>query len=298
MAFFGTILLFHLQACQKLSSHQSTSSKIRNDRVHEGRVVSTNLSSDELLIELLDRANALHRLQALSSLAWDSRYSHIHDKIPGHVVPSDQSIEALLATQPNLVVMAAFNRHEWRRQLINLGLNVVVLDDFSSLLAIEEHIQTLGRTLGLLEAAGQLLQDMKQQRRLLNQGRKRHRSQRCLVLHWNGGTMASGTILDEIMKLSGCLNLASDAGLNGWPKLATEAIWQWQPDWLIVSDDGGGAEVTKRRWQNHPHFSKLQAVQKGKLVVLSRAEFSSASHYSLRAAKKIQQQLHKQGPRT
>ncbi len=61
------------------------------------------------------------------------------------------------------------------------------------------------------------------------------------VLYYTDGFAAgSGTFIGEILTTAGGVNVAAENGIDGYGEVNEEALIEWNPDVIVVSDDGPG----------------------------------------------------------
>ncbi len=61
------------------------------------------------------------------------------------------------------------------------------------------------------------------------------------VLYYTDGFGAgSGTFIDEIITTAGGVNVAAENGIEGYGEINEEALVEWDPDVILLSDDGPG----------------------------------------------------------
>src|SRR5690606_34717963 len=67
-----------------------------------------------------------------------------------------------------------------------------------------------------------------------NSNTKRHPK----LLSYSAGAMPGGknTLIDDIIKAAGGINLAAKVGINGWSVINTEILMTLEPEYLIVSE--------------------------------------------------------------
>ena len=88
---------------------------------------------------------------------------------------------------------------------------------------------------------------------------------------------SSGTILGEMLSDMGCVNIA-DSHASLLDNLSVEAIIREEPHHIFVVTMGSDTEAAKRSLENlikeNPAWSKLEAVEKGRLYVMDKTLFN------------------------
>lgn len=65
------------------------------------------------------------------------------------------------------------------------------------------------------------------------------------VLHFSDNfTAGSGTFIGELITTAGGVNVAAENGVTGYGPLNAEAVVEWNPEVVLVADDGGGVPST------------------------------------------------------
>lgn len=65
------------------------------------------------------------------------------------------------------------------------------------------------------------------------------------VLHYTDGFSAgSGTFIDEVITAAGGENVAAENGIEGYGQVNDEAVVRWDPEVIVVADDGPGVPET------------------------------------------------------
>ena len=82
------------------------------------------------------------------------------------------------------------------------------------------------------------------------------------VLYYTDGFVAgSGTFIHEVLTTAGGVNVAAENGIEGYGELNDEARVEWDPDVIVVSDDGPGVPETTA-------FESTFAVENDQVVVV------------------------------
>jgi iron complex transport system substrate-binding protein len=241
------------------------------------RIVSQSLASDEVLLELV----AGERLAAISALALDPRYSRAVEaaaRVPRTVL---HDTEELLAMRADLIVVASYTTPETLRQLDAAGAPVLRLRRFDGVEAIRANLSTLGFAVGEDEAAAALVAELD-----ARIGSERRRvaaalgGRRPRVVSWDGGVVPGlGTTFDDVVRLLGAENVASAAGLHGWPRVSSEQILAWDPEAIFAAAPPGEEEAERRRLLADPRVALTAAGRAGRVHVLDAATVTTVSHH-------------------
>ncbi|MBN2020524.1 MAG: cobalamin-binding protein [Sedimentisphaerales bacterium] len=179
--------------------------------------------------------------------------------------------EAIIAVKPDLVVCETFpQQQETAQTLKRTGLNVLSLrvESLDELLAA---IQSIGRTAGCAEKAGQLTADINDQ---LNQIRAKTFSAPKLKILWvvqiePVRVAGVNTFINEIIELAGGQNAIAPTG-DQYPSISTEEIIGCAAD-VIVQSAMGKQDILKQQAdakQFWSRFSNLPAVKNKRIYVI------------------------------
>jgi iron complex transport system substrate-binding protein len=170
---------------------------------------------------------------------------------------------------------------ETLRQLDAAGAPVLRLRRFDSIAAIRDNLRTLGFAVGEEQAAAALIATMdrrievEQRRVSAALGGRRPR-----VVWWDGGVApGSGTTFDDVVRLLGADNLASSAGLHGWPKVGSEQILAWNPDAVFAAAAPGEENAERQRLLADSRIALTEAGRSGRVHVIDTAVSSTVSHH-------------------
>ncbi|HYX31897.1 MAG TPA: ABC transporter substrate-binding protein [Oligoflexus sp.] len=244
------------------------------------RIASATVGTDEILFDILSRRQELHRLIAVSIFSDNKSYSHL-DKLPSSIKGRvGDSVEALLALKPDLVIVASYNRQEISHQVKAAGIPIITQDNFRSLMDIQNNIRLIGRVTGTEKEAEALVQEM--QRDLHNAKPK----QACkkgdpTFLQYSGYDTVPGadTIINDAAAHAGLINLAARLKLKGWAPLSQEVLATLNPDFIIVAGDPAQAKTIHKQLKKAPAWQKLAAVQAGRVVVIPERQLYTVSHH-------------------
>lgn len=109
----------------------------------------------------------------------------------------------------------------------------------SSLESVAEKTELTGRLIGSCEQAAETNEEYEGRIEAVRNGTDTGEPPR--VLYYTDGFVAgSGTFIDEIVTTAGGVNVAAENGIEGYGELNEEALVEWDPEVILVSDDGPG----------------------------------------------------------
>lgn len=248
------------------------------------RVVSIELSGDELLLELLPPS----RLVGVTPFLDDPRTSPSQPLAPADAARvTEDNPEALLALRPDLVVTAGYTRAEVIVILEAAGVPVLGTGAHASLDDVLAAVSLLGDAVGEGPRARSLVAALQARMDAVAARPTPASPPRALV--WEGGyTYGLGTMPDDLLRRAGALDVAALAGLRGPVALTEEAAVAMAPDLVLVP-----VEDATPRWNDPsllgpaPVWAAVPAVRRGRVYGIPRAWLGSVSHHAVRALEAI-----------
>lgn len=256
------------------------------------RIVSTNLTSDEILLAL----EPATEIVALSAFADDPQVSNVVEQaraIP-HRVRGDA--ERILALEPGVVFAFPFGQAETEALLRQAGIPVVHVPGASTVAEIRDNVRRIGRVVGREKRAEALIEQMdatiaRVQRRIAG-------ARRPGVLYWNTGgfTAGAGTLPDALLELAGGRNVAAEAGIEGHAPVPMERVLALDPEVVLVvdyrADERKREVVPPPRIADDPLWQDVEAVREGRVRYVPERHLLSSSHHAARAVVDIARVLH------
>jgi iron complex transport system substrate-binding protein len=203
------------------------------------RIVSTNLVTDRLLLELAEPDRILAFSRAAAERPRDG-YRYAGKPLVDGFGP----LEALIALRPDLVLTNSFGTPGRAAKLRSAGIEVFDLGELRGVSSLVSAAKTLAELLGQAERgqnfARAFLQRMNNVAGALA-GRLRKTALFLSIIgnQVQGGT--SGTALHDILTAGGLIDVAA-ASYRGWPAYSAEQLLALAPD-LIVTKQGMSAAV-------------------------------------------------------
>jgi len=195
------------------------------------RIVSLNLCTDQLVLELVERP----RIAMLSQLATDPLLSWRAAEARG-VARFDGSVEAVMGLAPDLVLAGSLASVSTVAVLQRLGYRVETLAMPESIADSLRFIVEVGKLLGE-EAAARELRDRTAARLAHVKERAAALAGAPLALIYlpNGLSPGAGTLKDELLRLAGFRNLTAEQGIRDYGTIGLETLLAHRPA-LVVLD--------------------------------------------------------------
>ena len=217
------------------------------------RVVSTFLCTDEYVFRLVPREH----IAALSYEAVDRRpvVSTIAD-VARDVPVIRPATETVLALKPDLVVMYAGTNPRLHINLKHLGIRVLDVSWANSLADVRKVTTMLGETLGASERARALLAEM--DRKIAAAKARAPRPPVGAILYEPQGYATVQGVTDEVMMISGIVNVAPPRALTRTGTLPVEAVVATAPELLILGGEAHSGSARAYAVLHHPALRALE----------------------------------------
>jgi len=254
------------------------------------RIITLSLGLDEIVMALAGP----ERFAAISDVA-RSAYSNVADlaaQVP-ETVTAD--LEHVLGLQPDLLLLDNFAQPDLVVQARAAGLTIVVTDLHDS---FEEHLENLdflGRVLGE-EAQAAVVREMLEHRaadlaQRIEAARQSRGGSAPRVLHLTPSlhVPADGTTSEDIIVRAGGVNVATEAGLEGWQQISLETIAELNPEVIIY--DEFDADRLRTETLEHPSLAGVPAIRDGRAYEIPSRYLSTLSFWNLRGAEELARYL-------
>ena len=214
------------------------------------RVVTVNLCLDQLALRLA----APGQLVGVSYLARNPRTSVLADR--ARDIPIVRAaVESILDLRPDLVVFDAMAQANVKRLVRAAGVQILELPWAASLEEAEGLIARMADALGRSEQGRELIASMRErQRQLVRPGPP---TATAGVLQANLRTTGKGSLMDELLRLTGYRNLATDLGSSAYGRFSLEAVLAGQPDLVIFDGESNVDPARATSFVDHPAIRTL-----------------------------------------
>jgi iron complex transport system substrate-binding protein len=251
------------------------------------RIASLTLATDELLAELVP----VERIACVTYLADDPQISNVPGVYPPRIPRfRDTDPERIIALNPDLVCVAAYNSADFLQMLERSGLPVHRNEAYRSMDQIEAGILDLGRRVGEPTRAREMADRLRARRQALAE-RLRGIARRPGVLHWSAGfTSGRDTTIDDIVREAGGVTLAAERTIRGPAEIAPEQVIAIDPD--IVLQARWSADERDNGIEHHPLLRHLRAVRENRVIVIDGRYLTAVSQHVVEGAERLARQLH------
>lgn len=169
------------------------------------------------------------------------------------------SVEAIIALQPDLILMwASGNGNKALKQLSALGFAVYV-DELSSLEDVARHVRHIGQMTNADVTASKRADDYEKALRSLRRKHSKHAPLSLFYQVWNEPlqTINGQHIINDVIRLCGGRNVFADATVLA-PKISLESVLVADPQVIIASGMDEARPGWLDEWRKWP---QLQAVK-------------------------------------
>ncbi len=254
------------------------------------RIVSINLTSDEILFTLLAKKNQLHRLVAVSKLVDSPIFSTFFKEAKKIPARSGNNIESILELKPDLVVMAGFNSQSLCDKIKKAAVESYQVGDIRSFADIEKLALELG---ALVQASNEVKEIFAKYKKQIANLKAAPKKPSILFFDDSGIQIGSRTLLNEIIEKAGAINPIAQNGIEGWPKLSKEYMVQIDPDFILIGGDNR-AEARDRIAKN-PVFKNYRAFKENRIIIMPLAQLYSTSWQVFETVLAIHHQINASG---
>jgi len=216
------------------------------------RIVSLDLCTDQLLVELVDRA----RIAAVTHLAADPTVSAIPEKARGIPVTRGAA-EDVLGYDPDLILAGPFGVAASVDMLRRLGRRVVIVPLPQDLAGVRTAVRTVAAAAGAQREGEALIADF--DRRLARLAASRTEPPPTAIIYQIGGTVSGpGSLADAALAAAGYRNRARDYRLTPGGQAPLEVLLADPPDLLVLSSGADEYRTVLADNLRHPALRLLR----------------------------------------
>jgi len=244
---------------EQMQSTVRTTEDARGERIpvrHYARIVSTSTIADQVLIEIIEP----ERLLAVSAHTLRSQESRPYEDKVG--VEHARDIETIIELRPDIVFINNFIDRRQVERLKEAGLNVFDLGPMRGLETLLPNIAQLASVLDVPERGRALADELVRKLDAVSADIPRDERQRGLYVGIHGDRLyggTAGTSFHDVLVAAGLVDVAAQAGFNGWPAFTNEQLLSLDPPWIITNPG------TERSLCRHPGFQSLAACKAGRV---------------------------------
>ncbi len=228
------------------------------------RIVSQTVDGDETLWLLGEDVRA--RVVGVSKMADDRRYSTVADVWPGSVARVPGTSEALVAAQPDLVIIAEFSAAETRALLQNAGIRTLALEGYDGFEDYRARVRAIADAVGDVEGGAELVAAFDAKLQAVSSAGGESAPG---IVSWVDGNVAgAGTTFDDQAKAAGFRNLPAEHGFVGHHRVGLEQIVAWDPEVVVVHCGEDDCAARAEAFAKEPGIGSTRAGRAGKIVAI------------------------------
>jgi iron complex transport system substrate-binding protein len=214
------------------------------------RVVTVNLCLDQLALRLA----APGQLVGVSYLARNPRVSVLADRARD-IAGVRGTAESILDRRPELVIFDSTMHATVKRLVRAAGVPILELHWAGTIEESETLIERMADALGRSEQGHALVASMRERQQTLT--RSGPPTATAAVLQANLRTTGKGTLMDELLGLTGYRNLAADLGISAYGRMSLEAVLAGRPDVVIFDGEANDDPARSTSFVDHPAIRTL-----------------------------------------
>ncbi|MCL6547500.1 MAG: ABC transporter substrate-binding protein [Alicyclobacillus sp.] len=247
------------------------------------RIASVTEGTDEILSALVPKRDVV----LVTTAASDPRYSNVIAWAKGIPAIAQADAERILAAKPDLVLLASYTMPGVVNQVEQAGVPAYEFADFNSIGDIERNILVVGKLVGEVDKARDVVAKMQLELARLSAAARGQKKLKVLDYSSYGYAAGSHTTVADIIARAGAVNAA--AKLSGWQKVTDEEIVKMNPDVIIDSSDDKGFVKTLL---SDPALQTVNAIRHHRVYLLKGADLSSVSQYVVNAVRDLEHVLY------
>lgn len=256
------------------------------------RIVSQTLGTDEVLLNICPA----ERIIALSSLAEDENSSNVVELAKAVPNRTTQGAEQILQLKPDLIFVASYSRAETVELLKASKAPVFRFANFTSVEDIKNNIRTVGYAAGCDREAENLIVKINDD--LMAIRVRIPKLEKPVRVMSYGGTYTAGanTTFNDMVNAVGATNVSAENGIDGFAKISSEKIAEWQPDYIIAGANFSELESKKAQMLADPVIAASKAGKDGNIVVIDNRHFLTVSQFFVNGVEDLFNGLYGKNP--
>ena len=203
------------------------------------RIVSINLCTDQLLLQLADR----ERIASVTYLATDPVISYFASRATG-IRKNYGLAEEILPLKPDLILAGSFNSQPTISLLKNLGYRVAEFQMADGFDTLRQNLKRAGEVLGEADKATRLISAFDD---ALSKFSRSGEPISAIILQPSRAGTGKVSLLGDILRIAGLTSISASYGTMGIGWLTLDRVIEAQPE-LIISD-------LEPRWPSLGHLT-------------------------------------------
>ena len=228
------------------------------------RIVSQTVDGDETLWALGEDVRA--RVVGVSRMADDRRYSTVADVWPASVPRIPGTSEALVAAQPDLVIIAEFSAAETRALLQHAGITTLALEGYDGFEDYRERVRAMAKAVGDPDGGTALVAEFDAKLHAVSSPATNDAPG---IVSWvDGNVPGKGTTFDEQARAAGFRNLPAEHGFTGHQRVGLEQVVAWDPQYIVVHCGEDDCASAAKAFAASPGIASTRAGRHGRILAI------------------------------
>lgn len=231
-------------------------SSMAKDSPTQDRIVSINLCTDQLLLQLADAS----QIVGLSSLSNDPRSSAMWREAAGFPT-TNGTAEAVIKLNPTIVFAGTYSTRATTDLLRRLGYRVETFTPAQSIEDTKANIMKMAALTNTTKRGETLIQQIDHALQLASErkGTKPNSPPTFSDYGVNGWTSGATSLLGDIATATGFSLLSEELGYIGGGYIRLEELIQNQPDYIDFIQDNAPANSLSREQFRHPIIDHVKS---------------------------------------
>ena len=255
------------------------------------KLVSINVCTDELVLDIA-KPQQIQSLSYLSHSFSDTSYAK---RAMAYPINHGNS-EEIITLKPDLVLMSQYSSAYTKKLLHRVGIKTFQLPIAHSVNDMLRNVRLMANVLNRHQRGDTIVQSLKLKLHALSQRVSHHTTGRPTVLSYTAGgwLRKPPTLLDDIIRHAGAINLARQFNKPGWTYVPYEAIVRLKPDYLIVIRASRSGHSLSRHYIRHPIFDYYR--KQNRIVFLNSAWIDCGNPVLTKAIDALISKIHPNTP--
>jgi len=280
--------------CYLLLAASTIAAAAIKDKKPPHKVISINLCTDELAIELAKP----NQLRSVSYISHDPQQSSYAKKAKQYPINRGLA-EEIISLNPDLIISSQYSSAYTKSLLKRLNYSLIEIPNSNSIQGMYNNIKTIAKALGVSAKGEKLITILKNKIRHLAQKLKYIQRQkpkisvyrpRVLIYRIGGWMSKPPELIDELIEKVGAINIAREIKLSTWTQVSLEAIVRLKPDFIIFMHTDQTSFSLKRHHLSHPVFNYYK--KNKRIIFIPSAWVNCGSPILIKAIARLQHKLY------
>jgi iron complex transport system substrate-binding protein len=174
--------------------------------------------------------------------------------------------EALVAAQPDLVIIAEFSAAETRALLQHAGITTLALEGYDGFEDYRERVRAMANAVGDADGGSTLVSEFDAKLHAVSSPAAEDGPG---IVSWvDGNVPGSGTTFDEQARAAGFRNLPGVHGLTGHQRVGLEQIVAWDPEYVVIHCGEDDCPERAKAFASEPGIASTRAGRHDRILAI------------------------------